>query len=98
MARVVMSFALDSQKDRRLLHYLEGLPRGEKSKAIRDALHAHLGGGGITLGDVYQAVKDLERKIGSGFVLVQAGSMGAAPHESKDEPADVAANLDGLGL
>ena len=98
MARLVMSFALDSQKDKRILHYLEGLPRGEKSKAIRDALHAHLRGGGVTLGDIYQAVKDLERKIGSDWVLAQAGSMEANPHESDDEPADVASELDGLGL
>ena len=93
-----MSFALDNQKDKRILRYLEELPRGEKSKAIRDALHAHLGSGGVTLGDVYQAVKDLERKLGSGSSLVQAGSTGSNPRESEDEPADVAANLNGLGL
>ena len=98
MARVVMSFALDSQKDRRILHYLEGLPRGEKSKAIRGALHAHLGSGGVTLEDIYQAVRDLERKIGSDFVLVKAGGMERASQTLTDEPADVAANLDGLGL
>ena len=98
MARVVMSFALDSQKDRRILHYLEGLPRGEKSKAIRDALHAHLGGGGVKLVDVYQAVKDHERKIGSGFVSVQTGHVEGGSHVPGDEPLDVAANLDSLGL
>jgi len=98
MARVVMSFALDSQKDKRILHYLEGLPGGEKSKAIREALHAHVGGGGITLGDVYQAVKDLERKIGSELALTQAGSVETGFHEPDDEPPDVAAQLNGLGL
>ena len=98
MARVVMSFALDSQKDKRILHYLEGLPGGERSKAIRDALHAHLGSGGITLGDVYQAIKDLERKVGNDWVLAQAGSEEHNRHGSDDEPADVAAKLDGLGL
>jgi hypothetical protein len=98
MARVVMSFALDSQKDRRILHYLEGLPRGEKSKAIRDALHTHIGGGGVTLGDVYQAVKDLERRIGSGFVSAQTGNVEGSSPIPDDEPADVAASLDGLGL
>ena len=98
MTRVVMSFALDNQKDKRILRYLEELPRGEKSKAIRDALHAHLGSGGVTLGDVYQAVKDLERKLGSGSVLVQAGSVGDVSQTLADEPADVAASLDGLGL
>ena len=98
MARVVLSFALDSQNDRRILHYLEGLPRGERSQAIRNALNAQIGGGGATLGDVYQAVKDLERRLASGRVLVQAGSTVTNPHEPEDEPADVAANLDGLGL
>ena len=98
MARVVMSFALDSQKDRRILDYLEGLPRGEKSKAIRDALHTHLGHRSVTLGDVYQAVKDLERKIENDLVLVQAKSMETSSQAPDDEPADVAANLDGLGL
>jgi hypothetical protein len=98
MARVVMSFTLDSQTDRRILHYLEGLPRGEKSKAIRDALHAHLGGGSVTLRDVLQAVNDLENRLGSCFVSAQAGNLGGASQTPVDEPADVAANLDGLGL
>lgn len=98
MARVVMSFTLDSQKDVRILRYLEGLPRGEKSAAIRDALRAHLGSGGVTLEDVYQAVKDLEYKLGSCFVSAQPGSVGDVSQTFVDEPADVAANLDGLGL
>ncbi len=98
MARVVMSFALDSQNDRRILRYLEGLPRGERSQAIRDAIEAQMGSGGITLGDVYQAVKALERKLENGFFLAQAEGTGINLHEPGDEPADVAANLDGLGL
>ena len=98
MARVVMSFTLDSHKDARILHYLEGLPRGEKSAAIRDALHAHLGSGGVSLGDVYQAVRDLERKLGNGSILVQSGNVGDVSQALTDEPADVAASLDALGL
>jgi hypothetical protein len=98
MARVVISFALDSQKDRRILHYLEGLPKGEKSKTIRAALYTHLGGEGLTLGDVYQAVKDLERKWGGSLMAPQVGSAGNVTQLTVDEPADVAANLDGLGL
>jgi hypothetical protein len=98
MTKVTISFTLDSERDQRTLHYLQGLPKGEKSGAIREALDAHLGGGGVTLGDVYRAVKDLDRKIGNGFVLVQAGNVGSGPQVATDEPADVAANLDGLGL
>lgn len=97
MASVTYSFSLDAQKDRRIIRWLDGLPRGEKSKAIRDALDAHLGGAGVTLGDVYQAIKDLERRVGGGFVLVQAGQAGSG-QAFTEEPADVAANLDGLGL
>jgi hypothetical protein len=98
MARVVMSFALDSQRDRRILQYLEGLPRGEKSKAIREALQAHIGGGDVTLGDIYQAIKDLEQRIGSSFLPMQTGNVKGNSPIPDDEPADVAANLDGLGL
>ena len=98
MARVVMSFTLDSQKDMQILRYLEGLPRGEKSAAIRDALHAHLGSGGVSLGDVYQAVRDLERKLGNGSTLVQSGNIEDVSQALADEPADVAASLDALGL
>lgn len=98
MARIVMSFTLDSQKDVRILRYLEGLPRGERSKAIRDALHAHVGGGGVTLSDVLQAIKDLEYKLGNCFVSAQGGSAAGVSQTFADEPADVAANLDGLGL
>ena len=98
MAKVVMSFTLDSQNDRRILRYLEALPKGERSQAIRNALDAQIGSEPATLGDVYQAVKDLERKLASGPVLMEAGSPGINRHEPEDEPADVAANLDGLGL
>ena len=98
MARIVMSFTLDSQKDVRILRYLEGLPRGQKSAAIRDALHAHFGGGGVTLRDVLQAVKELEYKLGNCFVSAPGGNVRGVSQTSVDEPEDVAANLDGLGL
>jgi hypothetical protein len=98
MAKVVMSFTLDSQNDRQILQYLKALPKGERSQAIRNALDAQIGGERATLGDVYRAVKELERKLASGPVLVQAECAGTNPYESEDEPADVAANLDGLGL
>ena len=45
------------------------------------------------LGDVYQVVKGLERKIEAGAVAVAQGDV--SPDEW-DEPADVAAALDAL--
>jgi len=98
MAKVTISFTLDGERDRRILRYLESLPRGEKSAAIRAALDAHLGGGGITLGDVYQAVKDIERRLACGVVLAQGGIQEGDHQVPADEPADVAANLDTLGM
>lgn len=97
VARATYSFTLDTQKDRHLIRWLEGLPHGEKSAAIREALDAHLGGGGVTLGDVYQVVKTIERQMGQGgYMLVQAGP--GVGRQAVDEPPDVAANLDSLGL
>jgi len=98
MAKVTVSFTLDGERDRRILRYLESLPRGEKSAAIRAALDAHLGGGGVTLGDVYQVVTDIERRLLDGVVLAQGAIEEGGRQAPADEPADVAANLDTLGL
>jgi hypothetical protein len=94
MAKITVSFAVDSDKDGDLVRWLDGVPKGKRSEAIREALRAHLGRGGVTLADVYQAVKALERKIGTGAVV--AGDL-SDPGEP-DAPPDVLAALDSLGL
>jgi hypothetical protein len=94
MTKVTISFTLDSERDRQILRYLEGLPRGGKSAAIREALAAQLGRGGVTLGDVFQAVKGIEHRLDNGTVLALAWAAGSGSQSSADEPADVAANLD----
>ena len=91
MSKVIISFSLNPDKDRRIVQWLNS--QQNKSAAIREALEAYLGGGGITLPDVYRAVRELERKIESGALAVSAP--GPVP---ADEPPDVAANLDALGL
>lgn len=98
MTKVTISFTLDSERDRRVLRYLERLPRGEKSAAIRHALDLQMGGGGVTLGDLYQAIKDLERKVANRPMVVQGSGADNEFQALVDEPADVAANLDSLGL
>lgn len=91
MAKTVVSFVLDRDQDRDLLRWLDSLPKGSRSEAIREALRSHLGHAGITLGDIYEAIMDLKR---SGLVLpTQSHNVVAS-----DEPADVAAALDNLGL
>ncbi len=91
--RVNISFSLNSDKDRDLVRWLDSLPKRAKSQAIRDTLRAGLGRGSVTLGDVYQAVKDLDRKLGNGALMAVPGDQAGS-----DEPADVAATLDSLGL
>jgi Arc/MetJ-type ribon-helix-helix transcriptional regulator len=95
MATVTISFTVDSEKDRDLVRWLDSLPRRKRSEAIREALRAHLGRGGVTLGDVYQAVKTLERKLGTGMVVASAS---VPDPDREDAPADVLAALDSLGL
>jgi hypothetical protein len=91
MAKTVISFVLDDGQDRDLLRWLDSLPRGTRSEAIREALRAQIGHSGVTLGDIYQAILDLKR---GGLSRIAHGS----ETPSGDEPPDVAANLDSLGL
>lgn len=91
MAKTTITFSLDTETDRDLLYWLEGLPKRGRSEAIREALRGHLEHG-VSLGDVYQAVRDLERRIGQG--VVSSGNH----KEALEEPDDIAAALDNLGL
>ena len=91
MSKMIVSFSLNPDKDRKIVQWLSS--QQNKSAAIREALEAHLGGGGVTLSDVYRAVRELEHRIGSGALAVS--TPGPVPDA---EPPDVAANLDTLGL
>jgi hypothetical protein len=91
MARQTITFVLDTVRDRDILHWLEG-PQN-KSAAIREAIRAHLGHSGITLADVYEAIQNLKR----GGWMPGAGAQAKAVADN-DEPPDVAAALDSLGI
>lgn len=91
MARQTITFVLDTVRDRDILRWLEG--QENKSAAIRQAIRAHLDRSEITLAEVYEAIQDLKR---GGWVC---GAGAQAPTAiASDEPPDVAAALDGLGL
>ena len=94
MAKLVVSFTVDSGRDGDLVRWLDGLPKRKRSEAIREALRASLWHAGVTIGDVYQAVQELGRKLQTSAVV------GCAPPSADewDEPADIAAALDNLGL
>lgn len=87
--KTTISFTLDTERDRDLLRWLNGLPKRERSKAIREALRTNLGRGGVTLDDVYQAVLALRQ---SGMVVADSRDV------ADDEPPDIVGNLDRLGL
>jgi hypothetical protein len=91
--KVIVSVSMDTEADRDLLRWLK--QQENQSAAIREGLRNHIGRGGLTLGDVYQAVKDLERKLQNGAALAST----AQPEDGDDyhEPPDVAATLDALG-
>jgi len=87
------NISLDTETDKDILRWLER--QENKSAAIRAAIREHIGRNGVTLGDVYRAVKELERKLETGAVIL-AGGAGESEGEEWDEPDDAAAALDAL--
>ena len=88
------SFSVDEKSYPRVMRWLENFGRGERSREICKALDAWVSGQSVTHDDIYQAVLALERRIGSGAIL----SSGGNHNEVSDEPEDIAAALDNLGL
>ena len=91
--KITKSFTLDGEADGDIIRWLNR--QDNASAAIRKAIRDHLERGGVTLVDVYQAVKSLERRL-------QAGGATAVPtsalvEEEWNEPPDAAAALDALG-
>ena len=101
MARAVKSFSYDTVEDRELGILIDGLPHGTLSLVVREALRAHFNTERTTatLGDVYQAVKRIERKLDRGVVV---GTVATESDTDQGEDAagteDAAANLDAWGV
>jgi hypothetical protein len=74
MARIVITLSLDDKRDKDVLQWLRALPRGQRSETVRDAIRAHTGSGGVSVGLVYQEVMELKR-------LLQAGTWAAVPDD-----------------
>ncbi len=90
--KVIVTIALDRQADRDILRWLER--QENKSAAIRTALREHLARGGVSLADIYQAIRDLERRIVQGGVVIAGGN--GVQDDHQDEPPEAAAALDAL--
>ena len=91
MAKQAITFVVDSDRDRDILHWLEG--QANKSAAIREAIRAHLERGTVSLSEVYEAIQEL-KQVG----WAPPADAVAGPRRDEDEPEDVAEALDSLGL
>ena len=88
--RVTKTFSLDTEADKDILRWLGA--QENVSKSIRQAIRAYQGRGGVTIGDVYQAIKDVDRKLQNGAVNVSPSD------DDWNEPPEAAAALEKLGL
>ncbi len=91
MTKQAITFVVDSDRDRDILHWLAG--QANKSAAIREAIRAYRERGALTLTDVYEAIQELKQGT-----WPAAPNHGSPPRRSGDEPDDVAEALDSLGL
>ncbi len=93
MGRTTRSFSFDNARDADLLAWLDD--QENASQAVRDALRAAMAGvTGVTLDEVYEAVRALEQKIGTApLALPVERGEGDAPGTSA-----AAENLSRLGL
>lgn len=88
---ITESFSIHTEEDKDIIKWLDA--QDNKSKAIRKAIRAYIGDGGITLADIYVAVMALKRQ---GISVVNKETANKDEAEAIDEPTDAAANLDGL--
>ena len=92
--RLTITFSLDTDRDGDLAGWLGGLQSRERSQDIRKVLRIGLGMSSITHDDIYRAIQNLGRKLQSG-AIIPISNQDDAP---MDEPPDIVATLDKLGL
>ena len=88
-----LNFVVDEERDRDILSWWA--KQDNKSAAIRALIRKEIEHDGLTLLDLYQAVLEVERLLVAGVVLAGDDAAGGAV---SDEPPDLAAALDRLGL
>jgi hypothetical protein len=96
--KTTVTFSLDTEQDGDILTYLGGLPKRQKSKTFRDAMRAHIGNAGLTLGDVYQELAEIRRMLRHSAVVAHSADDPGNLKTDDPEIAEVKAILAGLGL
>ena len=92
--KTVVPISLDIEADRDIIRWLDRQPPRKRSQAVRDVLHQHISGS-VSVGDVYEIVARIERKIERG-VIVDSSPVGEDDDHHHEHP-DVVAALDVLG-
>jgi hypothetical protein len=93
MAKKRLVFVVDDKRDSDILSWW--VHQENKSAAIRALIRRQIKQDGVTLYDIYQAVIELDRKLASEALVATAGNVSDV---DCDEPPDVVAALDNLGL
>ncbi|MCA9924227.1 MAG: hypothetical protein KC421_17745 [Anaerolineales bacterium] len=90
--KTTISFTLDTKRDADILEWVQLLPN--KSKGIREALRQNLYPGAVTLDDIYREILDIKRH----GIALDASAQQYYEQDGYEEPPDIAANLNNLGL
>lgn len=91
MNNVTISFSLNPKTDADLVRWLDRQPPRRRSQAIREMLRVGMNGAGDD--GLRRDIREIKRMLESGVVVTSGKS-----ETARDEPEDVAAALDSLGL
>ena len=101
MGKVTVAFSLDSEADEDILAFFASLPKRAKSRTFRAMARAHIGGVGLTLGDLYHEIGEVKRLLQSGArVRSKQTQSDEGDDPAQDDPlvAEAEAQLVNLGL
>jgi peptide subunit release factor 1 (eRF1) len=89
---MLRTFSFDDEKDKDVLDYLDSLAKsGGASKFVRDAIRQAMQDERVTLATILEELREIKRSR-NGFSFQYENEL------AQDEPEDIAASLDALGL
>jgi hypothetical protein len=88
---MLRTFSFDDEKDKDVLDYLDSLAKsGGASKFVRNAIRQAMQDERVTLATILEEIREIKR---NGLVVANGNG-----EKVQDEPEDIAASLDALGL
>ena len=95
--RIQLRFSLDHEGDRDIVEYIESLPTHQRSATIRDALRVHMRHDGVTIGDVYDAIKELKASGLAVRTQPKRPDLKSSVHSKAEVDPEILSALDNLG-